>query len=133
MIATPTASQVAHAEQLVAEHDRWLTGRSKANGRPFFVIPGSKGVAHWTAADGSGCTCRGFAYRGQCSHVLAVKLRRERERATCRVCTQLLPVGVLGGECAECQDVGAFFDGVAGIKAAFGAARPDDVVRAFGA
>ena len=133
MIVTPTASQLAHAEQLVSESDRWLTGRAKADGRPFYVIPGSKGVAHWTAADGSGCTCRGFAYRGQCSHVLAVRLRRRRKRATCRVCTQELAVGVLSGECADCQDIGAFFDGVAAIKAAFGAEHPDDVVRAFGA
>ena len=80
-IAAPTPSQQAHAAQLVAERDRWLTGRSKVSGRPFFVIPGSKGVAHWTAADGSGCTCRGFAYRGQCSHVLAVKARHAAERA----------------------------------------------------
>ena len=133
MNATPTASQVAHAEQLVSESDRWLTGRAKANGRPFYVIPGSKGVAHWTAADGSGCTCRGFAYRGQCSHVLAVKLRRQRERATCRVCTQSLPAGVLSGVCEACEDVGLWVDGVAAVKAAFGAEHPADVVRAFGA
>ncbi len=72
-VSVPTASQRAHAAQLVAERDRWLNGRSKENGRPFYVIPGSKGVAHWTAADGSGCTCRGYQYRGQCSHVLAVR------------------------------------------------------------
>ncbi len=69
----PTPSQRAHAAQLVAERDRWLRGRTKADGRSFFVLPGSKGHAHWTAADGSGCTCRGFFYRGTCSHVLAVR------------------------------------------------------------
>ena len=91
-IVTPTLSQQANAERLAAEPERWLTGRSKASGRPFFVIPGSKGVAHWTAADGSGCTCRGFAYRGQCSHVLAVQLRQDRERAARQVPGARYPV-----------------------------------------
>ena len=80
MSATPTAIQLAHAEQLVSASERWLTGRSKMNGRPFFVIPGSKGVAHWTAADGSGCTCRGFRFRGRCSHALAVQMIGEGSR-----------------------------------------------------
>ena len=90
MIATPTASQLAHAQQLVAESERWLAGRAKANGRPFYVIPGSKGVAHWTAADGSGCTCRGFRFRGTCSHVVAVTMREAREAARRNPCE--LPV-----------------------------------------
>ncbi len=107
--------------QLAAEPERWLTGRSKANGRRFFVIPGSEGIAHWTAADGSGCTCRGFAYRGQCSHVLAVKLRQDRERSALQTADRYpvrppdpyryCPCGVLierwQRRCDACADWGA--------------------------
>ncbi len=49
-------------------------------------------------------------------------------RATCGVCTQQLPVGVLAGVCADCAEAGLMFEGVAAIKGAFGAAHPDDVV-----
>ena len=81
-IATPTPSQLAHAEQLAAAPKRWSRGRSKETGREFFVIPSSDGSrAHWTAADGSGCTCRGFYYRGCCSHVVAVTMAEARQAA----------------------------------------------------
>ncbi len=78
MTVTPTASQVAHAEQLVAEPERWSRGRSKETGQSFWLIQGSAGHAHYATA--SGCTCKGFFYRGSCSHQLAVKVREDRER-----------------------------------------------------
>ncbi len=61
------------ALEVLASAPRWLKIRRKADGTKFYVIPGSKGVAHWTATDGSGCTCKGYRYRGTCSHVLAVR------------------------------------------------------------
>ena len=79
MIVTPTASQLAHAEQIAAEPERWSRGRSKQTGQAFWLIQGSKGAAHYATA--SGCTCKGFYYRGVCSHVVAVKVREDRERA----------------------------------------------------
>ena len=112
----------------------WTTGRRKSDGRPFLIAPASKtGAVYFVDARGAECTCPDRQTRrvDACKHMLAARLllveRGEAQpapaptRATCRVCTQLLPAGVLSGECVECQDVGAFFDGVAAIKAAFGA------------
>ena len=42
-------------------------------------------------------------------------------RPTCGVCTQELAPGILAGVCADCVEAGLLFDGVAAIKAAFGA------------
>ena len=107
-IATPTPSQQAAAEQLLASPEKWSHGRSKVSGEHFWLIQGSNGVAHWATA--SGCTCRGFRFRGMCSHVLAVKLRRDRDRAArrdvgpcspCRWCGLLVPP-ISRGHCLDC-------------------------------
>jgi hypothetical protein len=109
-IATPTASQQAHAEQLVSEPGKWSRGRSKQTGQAFWLIQGSKGTAHYATA--SGCTCRGFYYCGTCSHQLAVKVREDRERAArlmndhgawsaCRGCGILVPP-IARGLCQDC-------------------------------
>ena len=92
-IVPPTASQRAHAETLLADPGRWLHGRSKETGEQFWVIQGSKGAAHW--ATNYGCTCKGFAYRGVCSHVLAVTMREAQAAARQPVITCAFP------ECAE--------------------------------
>ncbi len=76
-IVQPTASQQAAAEALLAAPEKWSHGRSKVDGRSFWLIQGSKGTAHWTSS--YGCTCRGFAYRGCCSHQVAVVMREARE------------------------------------------------------
>jgi hypothetical protein len=77
-IVSPTASQRAAAEQLLSDPGRWSRGRSKATGQPFWLIQGSKGSAHY--ATSFGCTCKGFAYRGNCSHVAACRIRERAEQ-----------------------------------------------------
>lgn len=48
-------------------------GRSKRDGRGFFVIPASRpNLAHY--ANMLGCTCRGFDVRGVCTHQIACQL-----------------------------------------------------------
>ncbi len=78
-VSVPTASQQAAAAALLGQPERWSQGRSKETGERFWLIQGSKGTAHYATA--AGCTCRGFFYRGTCSHQLAVKVREDRERA----------------------------------------------------
>ncbi len=140
----PTDPRAARALALLPQARTWTSGHRKSDGRAFLIAPGSNGRSYYVDATGAECTCPDRQTRrvAACKHMLAARLllveRGEQPapapaRATCRVCTQLLPVGVLAGLCDACQDVGAFFDGVAGIKAAFGAEHPDDVVQAFGA
>lgn len=62
----------------------WHHGRSNRNRRVFWIIAsrenkrrvarGEKPIAHWTAKDGTGCTCKGFRDNGVCSHVLAAQI-----------------------------------------------------------
>jgi hypothetical protein len=60
-----------------------LRGHSKSDGASFVVVPASDGkTAHWTATDGSGCTCLGFDRRGTCAHAIAAQLVIERQRPT---------------------------------------------------
>ncbi len=72
MTATPTASQLAHAEQLLAEPARWTHARRKRDGREFWIVRGRTGT-YYTAPDA--CTCPGFTRRGICSHSLAAGMR----------------------------------------------------------
>ena len=78
-IVAPTASQLAHAEQLLASPEKWSHGRSKVSGEHFWLIQGSNGTAHWTTA--RGCTCRGYRFRGCCAHVVAVTMREAQAAA----------------------------------------------------
>lgn len=56
-------------------------GRSKATGQPFYIVPASTGTsAHWTATDGSGCTCIGYQRRGTCTHSTAARSIHERQQ-----------------------------------------------------
>ena len=137
--------RAARALALLPQARTWTTGHRKADGRAFLMAPGSApGAVYFVDARGAECTCPDRQNRrvDACKHMLAARLllveRGEQpapapSRSTCRVCTQLLPVGVLSGECAECQDIDTFFEGVAAIKAAFGAAHPDDAVRTYDA
>ena len=120
---------------VLATAGRWVKGHTR-DGRPFFVVPGSNGRVYWT--DTRDCTCPDRRERAvDCKHLLAVRMWALQHKATgpaptragCRVCTQPLPTGVLSGECDACQDAGLLFDGVAAIKAAFGAGA---VVREIG-
>jgi hypothetical protein len=55
-------------------------GRSKRDGRGFFIIPGSKaGTAWW--ANALGCNCPGFLARGVCAHQEACRIARDRAQA----------------------------------------------------
>jgi hypothetical protein len=70
----------AHAMALL--NHTWSTGRSKRDGRAFFVIPSRSepSKAHYTTA--YGCTCKGARRNGDCAHQEAVRMREARERAT---------------------------------------------------
>jgi hypothetical protein len=76
----PTASMQAKASILLADQASWSRGRSKQTGTPFWLIPGSKGSAHYTTS--YGCTCRSFAHRGVCSHLVAVQIHEQRRSVT---------------------------------------------------
>lgn len=83
MILSQASMVKAHA--LALQVSRWNTGRSKVNGRTFYVVPASDGVtAHWTAQDGRGCTCKGHRRNGHCTHCEAVQIHNQREQATRR-------------------------------------------------
>lgn len=75
-----TTSIVSPPMQRKAEHLAELlptlsTGTSKRTGQRFFVVPASKRMtAHWTATDGSGCTCLGYQRRGTCTHSIAAQI-----------------------------------------------------------
>ena len=58
--------------------DRWTKAHRKADGRSFFVIPGSAGRVYW--ADQTSCTCPDAAHRAAtCKHQLAVRLWNARQ------------------------------------------------------
>jgi hypothetical protein len=106
----PTASMQAKASILIAEQATWSRGRSKQTGQAFWLIPGSKGTAHYTTS--TGCTCRSFLHRGVCSHVVAVQLHERQQPAlkpkaryedlfeACRDCGDL--ADGLDGRCSKC-------------------------------
>jgi len=81
-MATTTLSQATlnEAHQMALQSHTWSHGRSKRNGREFFVIPSRSeaGKAHYTTS--YGCTCRGFLKRGDCAHAEAVRMHEARER-----------------------------------------------------
>ena len=65
---------------LLETADRWTKAHRKADGRSFFVIPGSQGRVYWT--DQSSCTCPDAGHRGAtCKHQLAVRLWNLRQHA----------------------------------------------------
>lgn len=127
MVVTVSADNPRSIKALavLATADRWVKGHRKADGRPFFTVPGSNGRLYHV--DTRDCTCPDRQQRGvDCKHILAVRLwtlehkAEAPARAPCDVCTQQLPAGVLAGVCADCAEVGLLFEGVAAVKAAFG-------------
>src|SRR5215210_5244688 len=90
---------------LLARAPTWTFGTRKADGLPFAIVPASTpGATYFTSA--IGCTCPDQRERGgECKHMRALALYRvqqgheltvpapARTRATCRVCTRLLPAG----------------------------------------
>lgn len=80
-----TPAMQKKAEQLAPRVPLLSRGYSKINGRHFWVMPASDGLhSYMVAQDASGCTCRGFFYRGICAHVAAV--RAYNASRTCPVC-----------------------------------------------
>ena len=77
---TVTPAMQAGAEQLLASPDRWTPARRKSDGRQFWIVVGRTGT-YYTAADGRGCTCPGYARRGICSHSLAATMREAQQAA----------------------------------------------------
>ena len=118
---------------VLATADQWTHATRESDGREFWIIPASKnnGVYY---TDARACTCpdsgRGLTV---CKHSRAVQLFTLRSgaspvvdttpspaRATCRVCTQELPAGLISGLCDPCIDAGLMFEGIEALKAAFG-------------
>ncbi len=107
-IVQPTASQQAAAEALLADPGRWSPGRSKETGRAFWLVKGSQGRSYFTTS--YGCSCKGFAYRGCCSHVVAAAMKdaqaaaRQAHRFECpaRGCSEATEVA--GSLCVGCSD-----------------------------
>ena len=125
----PRDPRTVRALAVLATADRWVRGHRRSDGRPFFIIPGSKaGTAYYT--DTRACTCpdKNDPRRkvDACKHVLAVRMWKllhdvdapAPARATCAVCTQ--PVRSAGDECDACAEFLATVDGVAGLRLAAG-------------
>lgn len=80
-MATEILSQAVldAAHEMALQGHTWHRGRSKVNGRQFYLIPSRSepGVAHYTTS--YGCTCRGARKRGDCAHSEAVRMFEARE------------------------------------------------------
>ncbi len=70
---------LAEAHAMAAQSHTWMSGRSKATGQTFWVIPSRSeaGKAHWTTS--FGCTCKGHRRRGICAHVEAVRIWEQEQ------------------------------------------------------
>src|SRR4051794_26135825 len=74
MTATVTPPMRRKAAALADLLPTLSTGTSKLTGQRFYVVPASNHMtAHWTALDGTGCTCIGFQRRGVCAHAVAAQ------------------------------------------------------------
>jgi hypothetical protein len=72
-----TDARTAKALELLGGADRWLKVTSKANGRRYYVVPGSDGALHW--ANLVECSYPDHTRRGaRCKHMLAVALHVSR-------------------------------------------------------
>ena len=78
-----TETMTANAMQWLQTAYCWTRGVRKADGMAVVIFPsGSKpGSGHETTLES--CSCKGYAYRSTCSHLLAVRLemRQAREEA----------------------------------------------------
>ena len=68
---------------------QWMRGTSRVDGRKFWIIPAGNGKgAHYATT--YGCSCKGFAFRGECSHVAAAIIRDRRDNPV-RVVSEATP------------------------------------------
>jgi hypothetical protein len=81
------AKRAAAAAEIFAGHRTWSYGRRRADGHPFFVVPGSpvrerqpdgsmleRPVAWYADQNGCNCDARKWASGEPCKHMLAVRL-----------------------------------------------------------
>jgi hypothetical protein len=67
-----TDSMRAHADMLLSRSHLWTRAVRKRDGLALVIFPSSRtGTSYYSAE--SGCTCRGFLYRGICAHVVAIR------------------------------------------------------------
>lgn len=80
MAVSTVPPRPAAVQAVYAQRHRWQRGRRKADGRPFFVVPGSRsGVVYY--ADASDCTCPDSRERQRtCKHSLAVQQHERAQR-----------------------------------------------------
>lgn len=79
---TVTDSMTASADNLLSRRHLWVRGRRRSDSRAFYLFPSSDGrTAYYTAVSGDGCTCKGYLWRGVCSHSEAARRDFERVRA----------------------------------------------------
>lgn len=71
-----TTSLAAHAELLLNRSQSWSRGVRASDGLVFVLFSGSTGQTYMATAHA--CTCRGFLYRGQCAHQVAVRTEADR-------------------------------------------------------
>jgi len=77
---SPADPRSVRALAVLATADRWVKGHRKADGRPFFTIPGSNGRLYH--ADCRDCTCPDARERGvTCKHQIAIRLWTIRQKA----------------------------------------------------
>jgi len=74
-----TTSMQAHAEVLLDRSSHWSRGYRQSDGLQFVLFTGSTGQTYLSSE--SGCTCRGYLYRGQCAHVEAIRMEADKARA----------------------------------------------------
>jgi hypothetical protein len=101
------------AEALAELLPTFSHGRSKLTGQAFIVVPASnRKSAHWTAIDGSGCTCLGWHRRGLCTHAIAAKIVADRQAAVVAPAPKPLSrYAALYPKCHGCDDLADTRDG----------------------
>lgn len=76
-----TDSMRAHADLLLSRSHLWTRATRKSDGLAFVIFPSSRSnTAYYTRCDGGACTCKGYLWRGVCSHALACQIDAERAR-----------------------------------------------------
>lgn len=106
-----TAPMRRKANALVSILATCSTGTSKVTGQRFYVVPATKPLtAHWTAVDGSGCTCIGFNRRGTCTHAIAARMRAEQQEFDRRLAAITAPRCPEGPEDAPVPTLRASYD-----------------------
>jgi hypothetical protein len=107
IVTAPMARKAATLAELLPTFSR---GTSKLTGQRFIVVPASNCLsAHWTAVDGSGCTCLGHQRRGTCTHSIAAKLVHDRQQPA--VPKARKSYAALFPKCHGCDDLADTRDG----------------------